>query len=359
MVATRRKQRRAGAAFAPDMRTVGEGLSYPGIDPREWVSYGTVSDEDPVTFDPDFGPLVSVVLQPSKRVVICRVVQKYAGDGEGEYYPWVAGDEVLVVMPGGESRGGPVILGRLSNSIDAWPIDNVGGQNPQSNAFGFERTKAPFIKEVAGPYMLRSALSGAFLSIDSKGTLTLRDGDGAALQMSSSMFGYQGPSASGPGTAPAMLFQLDLTGHRMTMQVDDALFTLSGSKASPKVNAIATTGALSISVAGQPPAEHVTTTEAVANIISQVFNTFGTAIALASPGPLSGAALGAAMQDPAFASVLAGAITLAAVSTLPTFAGAVPAAIASAFASATQKPAGVPGQGQLKPGIGCVGLKSG
>ncbi len=330
-----------------DMASLREGVSGPGMDTRTWLSYATVADDVQVEFDPDYGPLVTVALQPNKTLQRCRVLGDVAGDGEASYYPFVAGDEVLVLLPEGSERAGAVIIGRLNNSIDKFPT-NVGGQDPAKNAFGFRRTKAPMIHESAGPMMWRSAISGAFLAIDTKGTVTLRDGQGGALQMSADAFSYQGP-----GSSPEFLFQLDLTGHRMTMQVGDALFTLAGSKASPQANAIATSGALSLSTAGNPSAEHAVSTEAVFNILSLVFDALATVLAPIGV-PLTGTALGLLLKYPvASTTFLAAAPVLL---NAEPFNPIMASAIFAAFQSASQKPPGVVGVGQTAPGIGCPGL---
>src|SRR5512147_1532249 len=167
-----------------DLRSAGDGYSYPGIDPRSWVSHATVDDEDPVSFDADLGPLVGVTLQPSKEQCVCRVGMGIAGRGEGQYYPCVAGDEVLVALPEGSPRAGGVVVARLCNSVDRFPSGSVAGQDPATNSFGFRKQRAAHVHEVDGPYLVRQSASGALMSMDAAGVLTLRDGAGSALQFS-------------------------------------------------------------------------------------------------------------------------------------------------------------------------------
>ena len=95
-----------------DALSVGEAFAKPGADTREWVSFGTVStDDEPVVFSEEDGqPYVKVTLHPSLRPVLCRVGMEVAGDGEGEYTPFLSGDEVLVVMPGGREDGGATVI---------------------------------------------------------------------------------------------------------------------------------------------------------------------------------------------------------------------------------------------------------
>src|SRR5579859_785093 len=108
----------------------------PGMDTRQWVSYGTVdadtSDAKAIQFKDDdgnpspYGPLVSVTLQPSGVSLPCRVLGQVAGNGEADYFPFLAGDEVLVLLPEGDERAGAVIVGRLNQEIDAWPLIVAG-----------------------------------------------------------------------------------------------------------------------------------------------------------------------------------------------------------------------------------------
>jgi hypothetical protein len=323
-----------------DLRTVGDGYSYPGIDPRTWISSATVDEEEPVVFDAELGPLVGVTLQPTKEQVRCRVGMGVAGRGEGEYYPFVAGDEVLVAVPRGDLREGGVILCRLCNSIDAFPTGSVAGQDPVTNSFGFRRQKAPHAHEVDGPYLVRQSSTGALLSMDGAGVMTLRGGDGGALQLSPDAFGFQSADAR-------FVLQLDATGGRFTLKVDDSILTLSSSGASPEVSALAVPGLFSVSTATNPAAEHVLTTEAFFNLLQALV----TAIGAALPGPIAGAALAAGWA----AIVQAALLAAPALAQVPTTA----LAIVSAFAAQAQKPPGVPLQGQLRPGAGCAGFFAG
>jgi hypothetical protein len=324
-------------------------MSFPGIDPRTWVSYGIVDAATPVDFDDDYGPLVSVELQPTGVPVYCRVSSSIAGDGEGEYHPFVGGDEVLVLLPQGRPDADPVIVGRMNNSRQKWP-SSVGGQDATKNTFGFKRSRTPRVEELAGAILMRQAPSGAFLSIDTAGIVTLRDSAGSALQISPDVFGFQGADAK-------HVFQIDMTGDRAMLQVSDARFILAGAKATPFGSSLTVPDLLSILTLKNPAAEHVTTAEATANIIAQVFNVLGLALVALGAPPLTGASLGALLVDPVFSTtVLALGMTAAGAAPLNP---AVSAAIAGAFAAATQKPPPAPGIGQAKPGIGCAGFLAG
>ena len=332
-----------------NLAALAEAMVRPGNDPRQWVSFGLV-DEVPVDFDPDHGPLVSVILKPSEIEVQCRVSMAVGGNGEGEYYPFVEGDEVLVAVPGGNERGGCVIIGRLSNQRTPFPQESVAGQDPSTNAFGFRRTKAPFITEADGPVMTRQAKSGAFLSLDEAGNVTLANGEKSVLQLSADALTIQ----SGDGKS---ILQLDITGGRATLQSGDAVLTLAGSNAVPSTSSIVVPSVLQFSTAGAPPVEHVITTEAVVNLVSGIFNLLGTTLTALGGTPLTGAILGALFQDPAFSTTLAAAIPTVLANRAQN--QLVALALVTAFNNAAAKPPPVPALGQTSPGIGCTGLLAG
>lgn len=331
-----------------DVAALAEAMRAPGNDPRQWVSFGLVSDE-PVDFDPDHGPLVPCILKPSEAEVQCRVSMQVGGNGEGEYYPFVEGDEVLVVVPGGNERGGCVIIGRLPNARTPFPQTSVAGQDPATNAFGFRRTKAPFITEAAGTITMRQAESGAFLTLDQAGTVTIANGDKSALQLSADALTLQ--SSDG-----ASILQLDITGGRATLQSGSAVLTLASTTAAPATSSLVVPNVLQLSTIGAPPAEHVTTTEQVINLVSGIFNVLGAALTALGATPLTGAVLGALFEDPAFSTALAAAIPVLAQRQQNNL---VALALVAAFANPTAKPAPVPLQGQTSPGIGCTGLLAG
>ena len=305
-----------------------------GEAPR-FLSLGTVEDESPVTFDAELKyPLVNVALQPSRISVRCRNLMRAGGKGEGDWYPFVPGDEVLVAMPSGP-RGECLILGRPPSTADPFPT-SVAGQDATKNAFSFTRRACAHFEESKGPWTTMTQPSGAFVNLSAEGNVTLRDGSKGALQLSADALSY----VSGDG---ACSLQIDLGKPSFSLRVDKAMLVLQSSGAS----AILAPGALSISAAGQPAHEHVITTEAVAGILVQLL----TALGAANPGPILGAALGAASFG-----VVSAAIGLAAVTPLNP---AVSGAIAGAFSAATQKPPGAPGVGQSMPGIGCSALLAG
>lgn len=319
-----------------DHRTLGEAFSYPGIDPRMWVSFATVDDDvdgddgKAIQFDEEDGQVyVNVTLKPSLVPARARLGMLCSGNGEGAYFPLMPGDEVLAVLPEGDPRAGVVVVARLANFYDPIPRESVGGKDPTLNALAFVRTRAALTIESGATIMLRSATAGAFLQLDAKGGITLRDGAKGVLQMNADVLGYQNEDTS-------VIFQLDLNEPRLNVQVGDAAMILCGNGSSdtpqsylaaPSSFAIAT-GGLSINSA----VEHATSTEAVANVL---------------------VALGALVGVPWPPASVAAALTIAATAPLDP---SVSAAIQAAFAVPVLKPPGVPGIGQAAPGIGSAGF---
>lgn len=103
-----------------DVRRLGEAVSFPGIDPRDWLQLATVTDQG---FDPDEGIFVDVVYQHSGIPDTCYLGQAYAGAEFGEHCPVDIGDTVLVACPMGDPGYGPVIICRWNNSGDKPPAD--------------------------------------------------------------------------------------------------------------------------------------------------------------------------------------------------------------------------------------------
>lgn len=347
-----------------DQRTLGEALSYPGIDPRIWCSYATVDRTDEegkeaVEFDEEDGQIyVSCTLQPSLIPVRARVAMSFAGAGEACWFPMQAGDEVVVLLPEGDPRAGAIIVGRPNNQFDPFPFASVAGADPKLNSFGVFRLRAALTFESGASIMMRSAAAGAFVRVDAKGGVTLRDGTAGVLQMNGDVFGYQ----SGEGDS---FLQVDLNDRRFNFQVGEANATLSGNGTDPATGGrsilkLPATFTVAVGGADQNTAvEHVVTTEALANVLVQVLAAVGANIAAVSPGPLTGVALGTllnAMTTPTVQTAIAAGITAAAGSQqLPL----VAQAIFAALSAPTAKAPGIPGFGQLSPGIGSQGFLTG
>lgn len=303
---------------------------------KQWISIGLVSgsaDDSPVEFNRDDGQVyVSVELQPSKVDTRCRVGGGCAGSGEGEYFPFLPGDEVLVALPEGREDCAGVIIARLNNVHDAFPMDSVGGQDPTLNNFAFRRRRTPFVEEFAGPVAFRNALTGALLSLDAKGGVTLSDGEHSALQLSADALTLQGPSD--PQNAPRLLLQLNVTEERGLLQVGDAQLLINSSKTGQGSYFTFPTD-LTVSLGTSQPAEHVATVE----VVLAMLYAFGNALLPVAGGPAALIALAAAV----------------AVGNVPLHPLAVAALTAGLpLAAQTPKPPAGPTGVQLAPGLGAV-----
>ncbi len=115
-----------------DTPTLGRAVAQPGIDPRQWVSYGTVcvlnedgtfDFEDPraVYTSPD-GVSVDVLLHPAMQHVTCRYPGLQGGASGSVYAPIRPGDEVLVEIPDGDMRQAPVITKVMSGEHSRLPL---------------------------------------------------------------------------------------------------------------------------------------------------------------------------------------------------------------------------------------------
>lgn len=355
-----------------DQRTMAEAFSYPGIDPRSWISMAIVEtvqaeNENPVEFDADDGQVyVNCILKPSNIPCRARLGGAFAGPGEGFYSPFVGGEEVLLALPEGDVKAGAVVLARLNNGYDGFPQGSVAGKDAESNTFTFMRSRPAITIESGASVMLRSASMGAMLQLAGTGAITLRDGAADVLQISPDVFGYQ----NGEGT---IVMQIDQNAMRYTLAVGKALVTLTGDTAqlNPQ-SVIQVPSTLTLAAAGASmnnAVEHVISTEAMANVLTQ----YTTAMAAAQSAAFTaGAAAATAAGEVTLAAILtalagafsalggpapvAAAITVASTTPQSTI---VATAIATAFAAALPKPIGVPGLGQLNPGIGSVGVLTG
>ncbi len=255
------------------------------MDTRQWSSFGLVDPETPssrsVTFDPSIGPLVNVTLQPSNIPVVCRVAASVAGQEEGEWFPFLPGDEVQVLVNQGDERAGCVIVGRLYNEIDVWPRA-VAGQDATKNTFGFKRLRTPYIVETASSYMIRSALTGANLTIDQTGNLFLVSGDGHRLVMGADFMQF---GEAGGDT----FFQIDMDAKEALIQVNGkAQYLFSDVETN-----FTTPGVMNVTTSGVSKLGHAVTLEQVVALLLNwtamligVSPTSGMAGALSSPSAL-------------------------------------------------------------------------
>lgn len=341
-----------------DLRALKSVLQGPDNDTRTWFTHGIIdgsndADADDACVDFSAGyPIVRVMTQPDQVPISCRVGMAMAGNGEAEWHPFLVGDEVGVAIPDGNYRNGGIIIARLNNEIDRFPTESVGGQDPTKNNFAFRRTRTPVIEEQAGPWTKRDALTGCLLSLDETGAVTIRAGNpgaptepASAIKVSHDILGMQNPDGT-------VFLQLNLVDDNFTVRVKDVVATLASGTAAESLVTVPRTFTLGNS--GNPPLEHVVTTEAVVSIVMALLNVMSVGFAAipatvgGAPGGIPFAAVLTALTTAGLAPVIAAAGTL----TPPAL-----AAIQGVFAAAAPKP-NTP-TGQLVPGIGCPGFLTG
>jgi len=334
------RSRTYGAFDARDMR---EAFTFPGSDPREWICWGVVDadGEDPddknVTFDPDYGPLVNLTLHPGGKRVRARVASHVAGNGEGEWYPFIEKDEVLVALANGSERNA-VIIGRLNQSIDAFPT-LVGGADVTKNTVSFRRSVPPRIEEVGTSYFLTSVSTGASLLVDKGGNWYVTDGAGSVMHVGADWLGLMTKLGDN-----VMQLQIKSGEERFYVHVGGGAASLALSASG--ISALLVPDALNIGTSGNSPFWHATSTESVCAILDALGKNLGTLISALGPAPLTGVVLG-----PIFTAL--GQTSL--VAALPTV-GPL-ALLGPAIQTALAVPA-VPNvtPAAALPGVGCPGL---
>jgi hypothetical protein len=269
-----------------DLATAADAFRRPGADTRQWISYATVdadSESNPsVAFkDKDgnpspYGPLVSVTLQPSGVRVRCRVAGAVAGEQEADWYPFVGGDEVIVLIPEGDERAGCVIVGRLNQELDLFPLV-VAGQDSSKNVFGFRRMRTPFVVETAASYLIRSALTGSQIGIDQEGKVIVNDGDRGSLTIGPESLGL----ASGDGESFVTIFPPD---QQVYLGAGSATFLLDAAESK-----FISQGLLSFATNGASPNQFGVTAEQVVAFVINVLAQLAFSGSF-SAGPLASAA---------------------------------------------------------------------
>lgn len=116
-----------------DMRRLGLAVSYPGIDPRSWVSFGRVDDDDDaVRWDAERGWIVDVTMLgggiDGEGPIACRVTGSFVSDGGARVEPVTRKQLVLVAIPEGSLNVNPTIVGVISTP-DLPPPASVNGQD--------------------------------------------------------------------------------------------------------------------------------------------------------------------------------------------------------------------------------------
>ena len=317
-----------------DAQSIRSLFQFPGADTREWVSFALVdaeSDGDKaVEFSEDYGPIVNVTLQPSGVPVRARVAAFIAGNGEGEWFPFMEKDEVLVVLPEGNERNA-VIIGRLNQSIDKFPT-MVGGVAVDKNAVSFRRRRTPVIEEVASTYFLTSVTTNAALLLDKGGAWYVKDGAGTTMHIGADWAGFTTKDSSD------FVVQMQIADKRFYVSIDGGQAVLSLSTGD---SMLVTGGVLAIGTSGNNPFWHATTIESVCSLLTQ----WG--ILLAADIVKLGAPLAALAPVFAAGSAVSLPLAIAATSSTPML-----APVAAAILGALSAPPVPP----LLPGVACAGL---
>lgn len=107
-------------AMRPAMDT-GRAAAALGGDQRIWTGIGVVTGEPFV--DSNEGMFVCVTLQPEDVRVCARVATVYSGDGFGVWFPLRAGEQVVVVLPRGDTFESPVVVGRVPSREEKPPTE--------------------------------------------------------------------------------------------------------------------------------------------------------------------------------------------------------------------------------------------
>ena len=124
-----------------DPHRLGSAVSYPGIDPRIWVSYGVLTSEPYIeTIQGEQDVFVDVLLLPSRQPETARVGSIYAGNGFGFYTPMHTNDEVLICAPSGDPDEGLVVTQRMWSPSDPPPA--AISQYPEDVTLVVERDKS-------------------------------------------------------------------------------------------------------------------------------------------------------------------------------------------------------------------------
>lgn len=290
-------------------------FSGPGVDTRQWLSYGLVrqdTDQAPsVLFNDEQGnprpyPVVLVTLQPSGIDVCARVASHHAGSGVGSWRPFVAGDEVQVALMQGDEHD-CVIVGRTSNGADAFPT-MVAGNDPTKNNFTFERYLEPYVVESGTSILLREAATGAFFTLGDTGNAVLQSGDGHYLALQHDQITLQTKDLS-------CTIQIDPSAQQVFLQASSSSGAAQLLLDSGGQSALMTQGQLTLTTGGGGYASgHAITLEQVTTLLFAV---------LSGIGPLFTVPL----TPPVILALVNAALLLAAASPVAPFTGSISAAL--------------------------------
>lgn len=292
-----------------DIGRLGKAVQRPGIDPRIWLTLGTVKE---VGFDAAHGIFADVVIQPDGNVETCYVATPYAGAlggkiGFGDWCPVEVDDTVLVAYPRGDSNEGPIIIARFWNSGDLPPTQIDG---PDSGRW--------LIIKPMEKYTILATLAGL---LDAGGTQVEVDPSGFTIKTQLSAAAFSAEMSVAP--EEVSISQQDILG--LTG------FKFTGGPAGVKLhtNAPLVAGPVSLGDDSAMPLAHAAETlaqtagaSAGITAIVTALTTIQAAFNAIAAVPLTGTSAGAAMA-PALATLATAMIAMAstmgaAAATLPT-----------------------------------------
>ena len=210
-----------------DMRKMGNGLSFPGIDPRQWIKYAKVTD---VGYDAQYGMFADVQFESTGQNETCLIGSVYANKDCGENPPIEKGQRVLVLVPGGNADNGPVIVCQVWDAYHTPPVEFQDTANNQ------EPTKDRVIKVKKGQRyrlltddgdVLVTTSGNGNISIETSGTgtTTIKSATKCVVECSDVELGNANPTIPIALATPTVTF---LTGLQSALaSLNTALVTFS------------------------------------------------------------------------------------------------------------------------------------
>lgn len=143
---------RTAVRSRPDVRALGAGVSYPGIDPRVWLTLATVVD---VGFDSNNGIFVDVKYQPDGTDETALLTAQHTGTRCGSYRPVKEGDTVVVAVPKGDPGNGPVIIARCWNAGDPPAAEMGDGDDAVNDWIDVLDTDSNYVMKTQGEGIIK------------------------------------------------------------------------------------------------------------------------------------------------------------------------------------------------------------
>lgn len=147
-----------------DVQRLASALRGPGIDTRCWVSLAIATADSQV--DATHGVFVDVKLMPTEEQYTARVGAIYAGDGFGIYSRIRKDDELVVVLPSGNSTEGAVVTSRLWSQADKPPTSIK--DNPEDLIIVVEPEKNMRVKLTGGGQYIMDVGNNQFIVKEDK-----------------------------------------------------------------------------------------------------------------------------------------------------------------------------------------------